>query len=82
MCKNSYKEKQFLNKYSYNNFILINNMDFKKIDMSVDDYFINPYKFKYIENNNYIDNYICVSNDVNSLLETVTSIIMSNSNCN
>ena len=83
MCKNFYEKKQFLNKYSCNDIIIVENkMNFKKIDMSIDDYFLNPYKFKYIKNDDYIDNFICDSNDLNSLLKTVTSIIMSNSNCN
>ena len=60
----------------------------KKINTSTDDYYLNPYKFKY--NNSHYDNLEindfsnCVddSTDLDLVIKTLTSIIMSNSNSN
>lgn len=59
----------------------------KKINTSTDDYYLNPYKFKY--NNSHYDNLglddfsNCVdSTDLDLVIKTLTSIIMSNSNSN
>ena len=57
-----------------------NNTNYKKIDITIDEYFINPYKFNYKDynpNNLIIDNDL---NDLNSIIKTLTSIILNNSN--
>jgi len=51
------------------------------IDISSDNYYINPYKFKYTNNDLMLENNSDESN-LNLIIKTLTSIIMSNSESN
>ena len=57
---------------------------FKKINMNIDDFYINPVKYKYKNNNNNNNNINNLNDldDLNSIINTLTSIIMNNSNKN
>jgi len=47
-----------------------------KINTNLDNYYLNPYKYKY--NNTFDTNINIDNNDLNSIIQTLTSIIMSN----
>lgn len=51
------------------------------IDTTLDNYYLNPYKFKYIENT-FSNNYISDNDSLNSIIKALTSIIMSNNKDN
>jgi ankyrin repeat protein len=54
----------------------------KKINTSDDDYFLNPYKFKYNNQEQYDINFDTNSTDLGLIIKTLTSIVMSNSKSN
>jgi len=56
-----------------------------KINITLDNYYINPYKFKFtndINSNIFIDNNDSNDNDISEIIKTLTSIIMSNNESN
>ena len=76
-----------MSKIFINNSVEKNNCVVKKINTETDDYFLNPYKFKYNGNNyndlNFESGLLLFnssnSNDLDLIIKTLTSIVMSNS---
>lgn len=58
--------------------MIINNINIPQINIDIDNFYINPYKFNSIKNNEYTT----TNSDLNEIIKTLTSIILSNSNSN
>lgn len=54
-----------------------------KINVNLDNYYLNPYKYKFVNTKNFDDNIVIdKSDDIDMIIQTLTSIIMSNKSSN